>query len=242
LDGRIVRRLPDILGADKADWLGRDVLVIGDGHSAATAVAWLGRLRAENAGTRARWVVPSDRSRPCLEAADDPLPGRRATVKEANDLAERPPEGWLVHRKSGLLALSAAPDGMIDAVVGRGENRRTVRVQLILSLTGYKPDTSILEELQVRLSPVTGGAAGLAASLMDIKDCLSPVAVPPENLESGENGFYLVGHKSYGRLNAFLLRSGLEQLDMIFKRLAGGAASSSGRASGASPAARTLAP
>lgn len=54
---------------------------------------------------------------------------------------------------------------------------------------------------------------------MDIKDCLSPIVVSPESLASGEKNFLLIGHKSYGRLNNFLMRSGREQLDTIFSLL-----------------------
>ena len=63
------------------------------------------------------------------------------------------------------------------------------------------------------------GAAGLAKSLASAADGRA-AAVRPEDLESGEKNFYMIGHKSYGRLNSFLLRAGIQQLDMIFSRLA----------------------
>jgi hypothetical protein len=103
--------------------------------------------------------------------------------------------------------------------VGRSPGGEAVRVEKVLALTGYRPDLSYLSELQVRISPATEGAGGLAQALANIKDCLSPVVVRPEQLESGEPGFHLVGHKSYGRLNSFLLRSGLEQLEALFRKL-----------------------
>jgi hypothetical protein len=113
--------------------------------------------------------------------------------------------------------LAAVEPGVIEVTVGRSGDVETFRVQKILSLTGYRGDLSYLEELQVQVSPVTGGAAGLASSLMDVKDCLSPVTVSRDKLRSGEKNFFMVGHKSYGRLNTFLLKSGLAQLDMIFE-------------------------
>lgn len=103
--------------------------------------------------------------------------------------------------------------------MGRREAPQSCRVDRVLSLTGYRPDTSMLEEMQVHVSPVTGGAGALVRSLMDIKDCLSPIVVSPESLASGEKNFLLIGHKSYGRLNNFLMRSGREQLDTIFSLL-----------------------
>lgn len=215
----IVRRLPDILLAERSAWAGKDVLVVGNGHSAATALVWLERTRAEGAPTRVHWLVNTDRSRPCEEVPNDPLPARRSTVKQANDLAEHPPEGWRVYRRSSLLALRKLDASAWTTEVGRREAPQSCRVDRVLSLTGYRPDTSLLEELQINLSPVTGGAGALARSLMDIKDCLSPVVVSAESLASGEKNFFLIGHKSYGRLNNFLMRTGREQLDAIFALL-----------------------
>lgn len=212
----IDRHLPDILGEERSRWAENEILLVGHGHSAATAAMWLGELTRSHANTRVHWVVKSDRSRPCHETANDPLPEREKTVRIANDLAERPPHGWKIYRKSSVLALKKGGKG-IEAAVGRGEKKEVIQVNRILSLTGYRPDTSNIDELQVQVSPVTGGAFGLAKSLMSITDCLSPVVVPPENLSSGEPGFFFIGHKSYGRLNTFLLKSGLEQLEMIFK-------------------------
>lgn len=215
----VVRRLPDIMGAEHSAWAGKEVLVVGNGHSAATALVWLEQTRAEGAATRVHWVVNTDRSRPCEEVPNDPLPARRSTVKQANDLAERPPEGWRVYRRSSLLALHKLDGRAWTAEVGRREAPQSCRVDRILALTGYRPDTALLEELQINLSPVTGGAGALARSLMDIKDCLSPVVVTLESLASGEKNFFLIGHKSYGRLNNFLMRTGRDQLDTIFTLL-----------------------
>ena len=215
----IVRHLPDIVGAERSAWAGRSVLVIGSGHSAATAVGWLEQTRVEGEPTRVHWVVNTDRARPCEEVPHDPLPARGSTVTRANDLAAHPPEGWRVYRRSSLLAVRRLDDGAFTAEVGRRGASQSCRVDRVLSLTGYRPDTSMLDELQIHVSPVTGGAGALARSLMDIKDCLSPVVVSPESLGSGEKNFFLIGHKSYGRLNTFLMRSGREQLDTIVSML-----------------------
>ncbi len=215
----VVRHIPDISGTHRSEWAGKDILVVGNGHSAATVIVWLEEVRRDNGATRVHWVVNTDRARPCVEVSNDPLPSRQSTVRAANDLAERPPDGWRVYRRSSLLTLRGLAGGASEAVVGRPETPHRCRVHRVVSLTGYRPDMSILEELQLNVSPVTGGAGGLARSLMDIKDCLSPVVVSPESLASGEKNFFVIGHKSYGRLNNFLMRTGREQLDTIFTLL-----------------------
>ncbi|MCG3205595.1 MAG: hypothetical protein KCHDKBKB_02317 [Elusimicrobia bacterium] len=214
-----IRHLPDLKGRDKKDWTGKAIVVIGDGHSAATAIYGLDQLRQEDGTTHVTWVVSHDRARPCVEVANDPLPERKAIVARANDIAEHPPEDWKVFRKQSLLSVKALSTDWIQCTVGRGEWKNEIKAQKVLSLTGYRPDRSYLEELQLNVSPVTSGAGGLAQSLLSVTDCLAKIDVPPQKLESGEKNFYLVGHKSYGRLNNFLLRTGLEQLDLIFRNL-----------------------
>ncbi|MFN0117606.1 MAG: NAD(P)-binding domain-containing protein [Elusimicrobiota bacterium] len=211
----IVRHLPDMLGKDKKKWLGKKILLVGGGHSAATAVYWALKLNKENPQTELYWVVSHDRSRPCEEAPNDPLPERKKIVEEANNAAQNPPAGWKVYRKQAFTQMEKLTDGFEVTVSGtQGDSK--IRVDHILSMVGYKPDLEMVSELQCMNSFVTNGAAGLSKALMDIKDCLSPVVVKPEQLQSGEHGFYFIGHKSYGRLNKFLLRSGLQQLDLIF--------------------------
>ena len=212
----IVRHLPDLEEGSRAEWLGQSVLLIGHGHSAATAVVSLAKLFRDNPETKVHWVVKTNRSRPCVEVANDPLSSRAATVQSANDLAEQPLPGWTIHRKSGLISVRSIADGHLEATIGRVDRIETLKVARILSLTGYRPDTSITDELQLRHSPVTGGTEGIAKALQSITDCLAKIEIKPRQLESGEEGFFWAGHKSYGRLNTFLLRTGIEHLEQIF--------------------------
>ena len=92
---------------------------------------------------------------------------------------------------------------------------RRVVVDEIVALVGYRPDASLLGELAVELSPASEGAARLTRALCNVTDCLAVPAVAARDLESGEPGFALVGHKSYGRSRAFLLQTGLAQLETI---------------------------
>jgi hypothetical protein len=71
----------------------------------------------------------------------------------------------------------------------------------------------------VETSPVTEGGARLYRAISCITDCLSVPAVKPEDLQSGEPGFFFIGSRSYGRSNGFLLRTGLMQLETILESL-----------------------
>jgi len=190
---------------------GRRILLVGHGHSAATAIVQLTELAHAAPGTRVTWAVRSFNRRPCLEVSGDPLPERGRVASGANDLAAQPPPFLTVHRRASVerltqvggaiaVSFSAGREGVFDAVV---------------SLTGYRPDLKILAELAVEISPVTEGAARLSRALANVTDCLSVPAVAARDLASGEPGFFLAGAKSYGRARTFLLQTGFAQLQTL---------------------------
>jgi hypothetical protein len=192
---------------------GRVVLLVGHGHSAATAIGWLASLDPR---PRVTWATRSPNRRPCVEIANDPLPERDQVTRAANDLAADPPPFLTVERRAGVEAmarryaqlevrLTGGRGGVFDAVVG---------------LTGYRPDLSFLSELALEISPATEGPARIARALANVTDCLSVPRVAPHDLESGEPGFHVIGSKSYGRLPTFLLQAGLAQLETVLETLA----------------------
>jgi len=135
-----------------------------------------------------------------------------------------------LHRPAGDHDIAApSHQAVVEAVTGAdtGQLRvslsggREAVVDVVLALTGYRPDLSFLSELAVGIDPVTEGAAGLSRALSNITDCLAVPAVSSEDLDSGEPGFYLAGAKSYGRSRNFLLQSGYAQLATILERLSG---------------------
>ena len=195
---------------------GRDVLLVGHGHSAAQALTMLEHLRP---APRITWATRSGNRRPCVEVADDPLAERQRVTARANDLAADPPPFLTVERRTGIESL-AAPNGGIEVGLANG---RGGAFDAVLGLTGYRPDLSFLSELALEVSPTSEGALRLTRALASVTDCLAVPQVSDRDLESGEPGFALVGSKSYGRLPTFLLRTGLAQLERIVDRLASGA-------------------
>jgi glycine/D-amino acid oxidase-like deaminating enzyme len=215
-NGAFIRRLGEL--EDRlAELEGRDLLLVGHGHSAANAIAL---LAARDRPPRVTWATRSFNQRPCVETAGDPLPERARVTATANELAARPPGFLKVERRAQIegvrardagveVTLSGGRGGVFDAVAG---------------LTGYRPDLSFLSELALEVSPVSEGAARLTRALSSVTDCLSVPAVAPRDLESGEPGFHLIGSKSYGRLPTFLLQTGRAQIETILDGLGGGRA------------------
>src|SRR5262249_24551158 len=91
--GALDARLPALAG--------RDVLLVGHGHSAASAIGWLASLDPR---PRVTWATRSANRRPCVEIANDPLPERDRITHAANDLSADPPPFPTRERRAGVAA------------------------------------------------------------------------------------------------------------------------------------------
>lgn len=215
--------LPDLQHADGRRFAGRHTLVVGAGHSAATAITWLGELAHVTPHTTVTWVTRAGGDRPVSQVENDPLPERERVAREANDAAERAP-GWL-DRQARACVVSIHRDGSGFRVeVANGESPRPLAADRILALVGYRPDLGLARELQVRTCWATEGTYPLAAALLaqsgSAADCLTVgVDLDAGTLKHPEEGFYTLGMKSYGRNPHFLIRAGLKQIDDLFALL-----------------------
>jgi thioredoxin reductase len=214
VSARIVRDLGQ-LAARSVHLVGRRILLVGHGHSAANALGVLDELARSYPGTHITWAVRAANARPCQEVADDPLPERRAVAARANEMAQKPPPYLTVERRAHVEAVSEQGEQLAVELSGG----RRVLVDEIVSLTGYRPDLSIVSELAIEVSPATEGAARLARAVSNVTDCLSVPVVSAADLQSGEPGFWMIGHKSYGRARTFLLSTGYAQLETILDNL-----------------------
>ncbi|MDG4768216.1 NAD(P)-binding domain-containing protein [Solwaraspora sp. WMMD406] len=69
--------LPDVLGADRAEYAGRHTVVVGAGHSAANTLLALAELAGQEPGTRLTWAVRGTSIDRAVGGGDaDALPGR----------------------------------------------------------------------------------------------------------------------------------------------------------------------
>lgn len=211
----VVRQLPD-LDAEAAEWEGRRILLVGAGASAQTAAGALARLVARAPGTEVVWVVRSPE--PTWGAVlDDPLPARASLVAEAERLAAGGQPG--VEVRTGLAVDAVAPaDGrIVVSVRGSGAGEEVV-VDRILSLTGFVGDHRLYRQLQVHECYATGAPIDLSAALLgdSAGNCLDQVSHGPEVLRNPEPGFFILGMKSYGRVNQYLMRIGWDQVSDVF--------------------------
>jgi hypothetical protein len=215
LDGEIRRQIPDF-GREASDWAGRTVLLAGAGHSAQTAVRELAQLP----GTRVIWVLRNPE--PGWGTHDgDPLPERARLAAEAQSLASGSSPAVEVRRGMAIEELSR-PNGKIEVILrNNGSGSERIAVDRVLSLTGFVGDHELYRQLQVHECYATCGPIKLSAALLGAAaaDCLDQTSHGADTLMNPEPGFFILGIKSYGRNNTFLMRVGWDQVSEVFGTL-----------------------
>ncbi|RPF19565.1 FAD-dependent oxidoreductase [Myceligenerans xiligouense] len=217
--------LPDVLGRDRHRFAGRHALVVGMGHSAANTLLGLVELAEQEPGTRITWAVRGASPRRLYGGgSDDQLPARGLLGTRLRDAVE----GGRVTLVTRAVIDALSPLGA-DAVRVVGSGRRDgvdgpldLEVDTISAATGFRPDLDMLREVRLDLDPVVEAPSRIAP-LIDPNQH-SCGTVPPHGeaqLAHPDDGFYLVGMKSYGRAPTFLLATGYEQVRSVAAALAG---------------------
>lgn len=221
LTNRIAYGMPDVLGAARAHYAGKRVLVVGAGHSAAGNLLALTRLAEEVPGTHVVWAIRSTTLAHLFGGgARDALPARGALGVRLADLVAR---GHIEVHTGFRIREVRCLSNSID-VLGEGEHGdvpRLTGIAAIICSTGARPDLSLTRELRVQLDPCLESTAALAPLIdPNVHSCGT---VPPHGyreLAHPESGYYAVGAKSYGRAPNFLLATGYEQVRSVVAALA----------------------
>jgi thioredoxin reductase len=215
---RIVYGIPDVLGAARARYAGRRVLVVGAGHSAFNAIRDLAELQQDAPDTRIVWAVRRPRLADVFSGGqNDPLAQRGRLGALVRGYVER---GVLeVVTGFGVDRLQRRGEGIV-AVSG---GRELEPVDEVVAVTGYRPDLDVVGELRLGLDPAVESPTELAPLIdPNVHTCGSVPLHGARELAHPEADFYIVGMKSYGRAPTFLLRTGYEQARSVTSALAGG--------------------
>jgi hypothetical protein len=93
-------------------------------------------------------------------------------------------------------------------------------------VTGFRPDFSLLSEVRHDLDPALSAARVLAGQIHpDHHSCGDVAPHGHRELAQPEQGFFVVGMKSYGRAPSFLAMTGFEQVRSVVAALDGDLAS-----------------
>ncbi|WP_411701004.1 NAD(P)-binding domain-containing protein [Conyzicola sp.] len=209
-------RIPDF--ADPEPFAGRHTVVVGSGHSAATAVNELVRVAKRHPATRITWVLRRGTVGNTFGGGDaDELPARGALGARAREAVE----AGIVDLVTGFRIESVTgTDG--GAVLASEDGRELPVAHRVVVLTGFRADLSFLSELRLELDPTLQAPVRIAANVdPKVHSCGSVRATGASDLAHPEADFYLVGAKSYGRAPTFLALTGYEQVRSVVAALAG---------------------
>lgn len=217
---RLVHGMPDILGADRARYAGRKVLVVGAGHSAAGNLLALATLAEQAPGTRLAWAVRgTDLRRLFGGGENDGLPARGALGARLRALVEQ--DRLELHLGFGIREITRAPDGLRILAVD-DTKAPIVGVDEIVAATGSRPDLGMVRELRLRFDPWLESTDALAPLIdPNVHSCGTVRPHGHRELAHPEPGFYAIGAKSYGRAPNFLMATGYEQARSVVAALAG---------------------
>ena len=217
---RIAYGVPDVLGRDRKAYVGKAVLVVGAGHSAANVLLDLARSAESQPTPGIVWAVRGTSLARVYGGRTDGLPARSelgSTLKKLVDTGQ-------VTLVTGFAATRVRnEDGAIyvDGEVA-GSIRELGPVDRVVVATGQRPDLALTRELRVDLDPWLESAKALGPLIdPNLHSCGS---VPPHGhreLAHPEPGFYTVGVKSYGRAPTFLMLTGYEQVRSVAAAIAG---------------------
>jgi hypothetical protein len=214
---RVFYGIPDVLGAHRARYASRRVLVVGSGHSAFNTLLDLADLAAVEPATTITWLARRRPDRQMLGGgAEDALPARGALGGRIGTLVETGAVRLVIGRLAAITRTSAGVTVLDEAGMPLAE------ADEIVTVTGFRPDLSLTRELRLDLEPTVEAPTALAPLIdPNVHSCGT---VPPhgvEELRHPEPDFYCVGMKSYGRAPTFLMLTGYEQVRSVVADLAG---------------------
>lgn len=218
--GSVIQALPDVLGADRADFAGKHTIVVGAGHSAANTLIKLATLARDEPGTTITWAIRGASPARVYGSTRDELEGRGQLGMSVHKLVT---EGAVALIDGFEIDDLAPADAGRVAVIGRQRGiSREIEADLVVNATGFRPNLDMLREVRLSLDEIVEAPRALAPLIdPNLHSCGS---VPPHGvaeLSHPEPGFYIAGMKSYGRAPTFLLATGYEQVRSIADELAG---------------------
>jgi hypothetical protein len=210
-------QIPDV--SDPGAFAGKHTVVVGSGHSAATAVIELARIAEAYPGTAVTWVLRRGVTGATFGGgAADQLPERGALGIRAKQAVT----DGLVSLVTGFRTERISRDGEGRAVLTAEDGRELAAADAVVVLTGFRPDLSFLTEMRLDLDPVLQAPRWIAPRIdPNVHSCGTAAPTLASDLAHPEPGLFLVGMKSYGRAPTFLAMTGYEQVRSVAAELAG---------------------
>ena len=216
---RILTALPDVLGAQRAEFAGRHTVVVGAGHSAANTLLKLAQLARAGDGTRVSWVVRAKNPTRVYGSANDELAARGQLGTDVRALVA---SGAITLVDSFEIDEAALVGGLVRLAGRRAGQPFSLDADRVVAATGFRPELGMLREVRLATDDVVEAPSALAG-LIDPNEHSCGTVYPHgvAELSHPDANFFIAGMKSYGRAPTFLMLTGYEQVRSIADELAG---------------------
>ncbi|MEY8188740.1 FAD-dependent oxidoreductase [Peribacillus simplex] len=199
----------------------KSIMVIGSGHSAINALLDLATLQQKFTDTKIYWVLRKKQINEVYGGQEnDGLAARGELGIRIQQLVE---SGRIIILTPFHINGVTQTNNKIT-VVGElnGEEFTLGDIDEIVVSTGFRPDTSFLNEIRINLDSAVESIEALAPLIdPNIHSCGTVRPHGEQELRHPEKNFYIVGMKSYGRAPTFLLATGYEQVRSVVAYLTG---------------------
>lgn len=143
---QMFHRVPDILGRDRIHFLGKRVLLVGDGASAATVAAALAEVHALNPETSVLWVNPTRSALPLQIIPNDPLTLRDTLLKKANLLVETKAPGFEYSPVTQIEAIQySLAHNRFNVTLQVNHETQRLTFDAVVACVGYRRDVQTWE-------------------------------------------------------------------------------------------------
>lgn len=221
----VLPALPDVLGRDRSRFAGRHTTVAGAGHSAANTLLGLTELARHEPGTAITWLIRGAHAARVSSSGDDELADRARLGSRVNEAVA---DGRITVLDGFELARARRAVDGIELIGHRRGELVTHPTEVVVAATGFRPDLGILREIRLELDEIVEAPRRLAPLIdPNVHSCGTVEPHGFRELAHPEQGFFIVGMKSYGRAPTFLLATGYEQVRSVTAWLAGDMASAS---------------
>jgi len=221
LSSQISYGIPDTLGKDRGRYAGKNVLIVGSGHSAINALLDMALLQEQEPQTSISWVIrKSNVAEVYGGQASDALRERGVLGVRLQHLVE---SGKIAIYPSFLIDHFEKNESQVNVVgMVNGEKVRINGLDEVICNTGSRPDLSFLREVRTNIDSDIE-SVGALAPLIDpnVHSCGTVRPHGEKELRQPDHNFYIVGAKSYGRAPTFLMATGYEQVRSIVAALTG---------------------
>ena len=218
---KITYGIPDVSGGLKDRYKNKSIAVVGGGHSAVNTIIELDKLKKEFPHTMIHWILRKGNVQDIYGGQEkDALEARGALGIKIEQLVNddrvnvyTPFQVQEIREHEGKLVLIGHQQDELMALPGIDE---------IISNTGSRPDFSFLREVRLSVDASLESSAAIA-ELIDpnIHSCGTVRPHGEKELRHEDEGFYIVGSKSYGRAPTFLMATGYEQVRSVVAAIAG---------------------